>query len=310
MQMREQELLPRALESCLPAPLAARIVELGRSGQIRADELTEIRIRLGQPASLTAGGNNRVLDFRATAADMGECVARLCRGSVYAHSDTIREGYIRGQNGWRIGVCGIVSDDGGNLREITSLNIRIPHAIRGVCESLLKRCLAGNRLASMLVYSPPGEGKTTLLRDLASRLASDYSRRVALLDTRGELYMAEMFRDGLCDVLTGYPRAKGIEIATRTLSPQVIVCDELGDAEEARAILAAQNTGVPMIASAHASQLGELLRRPNIRLLHEHGVFDQYVGFCRERVGMRLSRCYRFTFATRREADEAAGCFV
>ena len=93
--------------------------------------------------------------------------------------------------------------------------------------------------------------------------------------------MRELFSDRLVDVLHGYPRAKGIEIATRTLSPEVIFCDEIGSAEEARSILSAQNSGVPLIATAHAESRETLLRRPNIRLLYENGVFRYYIGLGR-----------------------------
>ena len=155
----------------------------------------------------------------------------------------------------------------------------------------------------MLVLSPPGIGKTTFLRDFAASMAGKHRRRVVLIDTRGELYMKELFAGTLCDVLTGYPKAKGIEIATRTLSPELIVCDELGDADEARALLSAQNTGVPIAASAHAADVAALLRRPNLRLLHDSAVFELYVTLSRERVGDRLSRCFSFVLTEREEAE-------
>ena len=117
---------------------------------------------------------------------------------------------------------------------------------------------------------------------------------MAIIDSRCELYIDGMFDDTLCDVLIGYPRAAGIELATRTLSPEVMISDELGDAEEARLILSAQNAGVPMIASAHASSVEELLLRPNIRLLHDNRVFSYYVGVSRELVNGQMSRSFRF----------------
>ena len=97
-----------------------------------------------------------------------------------------------------------------------------------------------------------------------------------------KLFGRELFEGRLVDVLHGYPRAKGIEIATRTLSPEVIFCDEIGSAEEARAILGAQNSGVPLIATAHAESREALLRRPSIRLLYENHIFRYYIGLRRK----------------------------
>jgi stage III sporulation protein AA len=301
--MKDLRLIPGELEECLPVKVTAELYELAGQGKIRASDISEVRLRAERPASVTNAGVNIVLMERVTAAEIAECVSLLCKGSYYAHGDTIREGYICVGNGYRVGVCGKASKD-GNVTDISSINIRVPHMIRGISDFLVRRCIDAGRMRSILVYSPPGIGKTTLLRDMAARLGSEFARRIVLIDTRGELFIAEMFADTLCDVLTGYQRAKGIEIATRTLSPEVVICDELGDSEETRAILSSQNTGVPLIASAHASSLRELLARPNIRLMHEHRVFDYYIGISRERTNGRLSRCFSFDCATHDDAEK------
>ena len=110
--------------------------------------------------------------------------------------------------------------------------------------------------------------------------------------------MPELFADTLCDILTGYSRAKAIETATRTLSPEVLICDELGGVEETRAVLEAQNTGVTLIASAHAGSFAELAARPNIRLLQENRVFDEYILISRERINGRYSGKFSFSVAS------------
>ena len=133
-----------------------------------------------------------------------------------------------------------------------------------------------------------------MLRDLAARLGK--SHRVAIIDTRGEIYVPEMFEGTLCDALVGYSRAEGIEIATRVLSPEVLMCDEIGDADEARQLLYAVNSGVPIIASAHAASVGELMARTNIRMLHDGHVFYGYIGIARERVNGRFTRSFAFDF--------------
>ena len=173
----------------------------------------------------------------------------------------------------------------GNIRSIyavTSLCIRIPRAVVGVGDEVIKAISNGDRIGSALIYSPPGVGKTTLIRAVAASLSVGVgSKRVAVVDTRNEICIDEMFKNSTADFLSGYPRAAGIEIATRTLSPELVICDEIGCESEARAILSAQNTGVPLIATAHASSADELLRRPNIKILCDAGVFDRLIGISR-----------------------------
>ena len=232
----------QVVEESLPKKVYIRICELIESGSVRAADISEIRLRVTGDAAISVLGENISLGECVSGGDISECAARLCRGSVYAHRDTIRAGYIRVRDGIRVGVCGTLAADGRAVSKITSVNIRLPHIIRGVSERFIKLCYEPPRIRSLLIYSPPGIGKTTVLRETAVRLGGEFSRRVALIDTRGELYIEKMFSGTMCDVLSGYPRAQGIEIATRTLSPEVIICDELGDADEARQLLSAQNT--------------------------------------------------------------------
>ena len=106
--------------------------------------------------------------------------------------------------------------------------------------------------------------------------------RTVVIDTRGELAFANEGRDLCLDVLSGYPRRQGIEIATRCLNAEVIICDEIGDYEEAMSLVASHNCGVPLIASAHAGSVEQLLSRTGLRLLHEAKIFGAYVGLERD----------------------------
>lgn len=290
-----ENFVPKEIACCLPDGVLSAIERAARENGVSPDEINEIRLRASGVVSLTCRGENIVLGCRTCEREIRECVTRLCRGSLYAHGETVRRGYIMPGGGVRVGVCGNLTADGRALGEITSLNIRVPHMIRGVCDKALALCLAGGRIRSTLIYSPPGVGKTTLIRDLASRLARTH--RVAVIDTRGEIYAPEMFEGTLCDALVGYSRAEGIEIATRTLSPELLVCDEIGDVDEARQMLAAVKAGVPIIATAHASSINELIARPNIRTLHEGRVFSGYVGITRERINGRLARSFVLDFS-------------
>ncbi len=213
--------------------------------------------------------------------DMRFILARICEESVHTYGSSINEGYVSLAGGLRVGVCGKAVSDGTkvlNVREINSLSVRIPRAISGVSAEILPLLLKGPRIYSALFYSLPGTGKTTLIRDIAAKIGA--KRRVAVVDSRGEIYMKEMFSHSLCDFLDGYPKGTGIELATRTLSPELIICDEIGEGE-AEKILSVQNTGVPLIATAHGGALHALLLRPGIKKLYDAGVFRYYIGVSR-----------------------------
>lgn len=273
----------------IPKKFASPIMKYVSANPAAAPFISEIRLRLGALFSITAAGKNISIfnseRIYCDSDDMSQTLGLLCEDSIHTYGDTMREGYILLDGGYRIGICGHARCEGNVLKSvygITAISIRIPHGVYGICDDILPLLFTDGRINSALIYSPPGVGKTTLLRDIAVKLRG---RRISLIDTRGELFMEESMDNTLIDVLYGYPRAKGIEIATRTMSAEVIICDEIGSAEEASAILAAQNSGVPLIASAHADSLRSLFMRPNIKLLFEHGIFRYYIGLSRKAGG-------------------------
>ena len=138
------------------------------------------------------------------------------------------------------------------------------------------------RTVKIFRHKCPGVGKTTLLRDLCRRLSTgEGAKRVAVIDSRGEL-SGDYGRCALVDVLFGYPKAEAIEIAVRTLSPEVVAVDEIASRREAEAVLAVAGGGVPLIATTHASGLAEALARPAVKPLWRAGIFRLAVGLRRE----------------------------
>jgi len=258
----------------LPEHLLASVT---RTAGLYGGCVNEIRLRKGQRMCVTINGKNVDTGIIPEDEDLKAVFLSLCRHSVYAHTETVKEGFVCAESGLRAGVCGrAVVFDGkiSALSEVTSICLRIPHRIPEAAEVTYRLLEKHSFQKNLLLYSPPGTGKTTLLRELIYRIKN---RRIAVIDTRHELY-TETARSGMIDVLAGYPRAKGIEIALRTLSPEMIFCDEIGNGEDTEAILMSVNAGVPIVATAHAGSYQELFSRKPLRDLLEEGVFPLQVG--------------------------------
>lgn len=274
------EKLERLL-ACLPERLTREIKRIETSNTDFEKRLYEIRVRSERVSTLNLQGRSVPLSVIISKEEISESLKRLCRGSVYAYSESLREGYISFSGGYRIGVAGKAVYEEGILigvNEVGSLCIRIPHNIKGAGDIAVEVFEKMNARRGVLVYSRPRMGKTTILRDAAITLSLKKQYCVALVDTREELSGDFIEKGCEMDILSGYSKAEGIEIATRTLSPDLIVCDEIGGYEEAEAILSVASAGVPLLASAHADTLEEILSRGAIRILSDGKIFGAYIG--------------------------------
>ena len=260
------------LLSFLPTALCEEISAALSSPALACAALSEVRLRCGRIASLSLfrGGSlcNYPLKFIASPADIARTLSALTDGSLFAHEETLKEGFFSLTGGVRVGVTGNVYAKGGeilSLCEAQSVVLRLP-APTATAEALTAHFFAS--AGGILLFSPPGGGKTTALRALAAAVAR--TRRVAVVDTRGELFF-----DGealLLDRLSGYPKALGAEIAVRTLSPELLILDEIG-VTEAEALAALVSLGVRTVASVHAESAEALLHTPSLRPLLASGLF-------------------------------------
>ena len=275
------------LNPLLPKAAWQELLACVREGDL--PHLEEVILRLGRPMSVTVAANNLPLSFRATEEDLSDTLFRACGGSLYAYRDTLSQGYLPLSGGIRLGVGGQAVLEGGRpvgVGRVEALVFRLPHRVTGVGRALADFWQENGR-QSLLICGAPASGKTTLLRDLAILLSSGaHPLRVVVLDTRGELCPTSE-GDLLCP-LTGYPRGAGLELALRTLSPEVVVLDEIGF-EEAHAVREAARAGVPLLASLHASQIEDLPHSragrallasgafPLLCMIRGRGIFDTYL---------------------------------
>lgn len=273
---------PRRLSEELSRKAAAR-----RGGLA---SLSEIRVRSGGSASAVLAGERVALSARLTEEEISRTVVKICDGAIYTHRDSIAEGYVSVGGGIRVGIGGRASYEGERLvgvSDIRSLVFRIP---TGACEfgCELLRVWQDGVGHGMLIYSPPGVGKTTALRYLAGAISRGRGGvRVCVVDERGE-FMAEDYADSELELLTGYKKSVGMEIATRTLAPDVIMVDELG-ACDTESVMSVVRCGVPVIATAHAADIDDLHSRASIYPLISAGAFDVFVGISRMGGGYSLS---------------------
>lgn len=253
------------------------------------EKLQEIRMRAGKPITVQYGGKYWYLSrggitedlshgLVVNSVELNSCVVNAAEHSIYAYNDDIKNGYMTLQGGVRLGICGEVITD--NLKIITvknysAVNIRIPHEIHGFANGIMSDIVAKN--CSALILSPPGGGKTTLLRDIARQL-SDTGRNVLIVDERGEIAccsdgVPSMDVGARTDVYTGGSKKHAIECGIRAMRPDVIVTDEIFGDEDAEILREAVGSGISVIASAHASDPTSFAKRAFYTKLKNYGVF-------------------------------------
>lgn len=254
-------------------------------------EIEEIRIRANKPLIIKFSDFEHIFDYIVKTEDILETLEKVCENSVYTYQNQICNGFITLKGGHRVGIAGnavMESDKIININHISGLNFRIAKQIIDCSNSIIDYVLnyQANSIYNTLIVSPPGQGKTTILRDLTRKISTGFNNfhglNVGLVDERGEI--AAMYKGipqndiGIrTDVLDNVPKAIGMKLLIRSMSPKVIVADEIGGPDDVEIINYAICSGIKGIFTAHGNSMEDLRYNPTIRKLFEINIFERVI---------------------------------
>lgn len=251
-------------------------VEVERKALPYMDTAREIRLMSTGVSVVVTEKGLIDLDAPVSAAALKNILNFICRGSVYSSQNTLKDGFVTLEGGHRVGVCGRLSTVGeGAMLEPSALCFRVARQVRGAAEKI-EGYLGGN----VLIISPPGCGKTTMLRD-AARIMGNIAP-ICVVDERSELAavahgVPQLDVGKYACVLDGVKKAKGMLMALRAMSPEVIVTDEIGAEEDAEAIYSLINAGVRIVTTVHGYGREDAVRRGRLRELLEKKIFSAVI---------------------------------
>ena len=282
-------------------------VALQNEGLITSQKnIEEIRLRANKPIILKTNETNITMKYIVKIEDILQTLERICENSIYAYQNQIVNGFITIKGGHRVGISGTTVIENGkviNVKYIQALNFRIAREIMGVSDNIMKYIINNNYIYNTLIVSPPGAGKTTLLRDIIRNISNGIENinyagaKVGVIDERGEI--AAMYKGvpqnniGMqTDIMENIPKPLGMRMLIRSMSPDVIACDEIGSKEDIDAIIYAICSGVKGIFTAHGANFSDIYNNPEINNLINKKIIERIIFLNKNEQKGKISEIY------------------
>lgn len=255
------------------------------------NDLQEVRIKGDKPIILLYGEKEVITEHIANLEEIKTIIQRMSNYSIYAYDEEIKQGYITIKGGHRVGICGrcVIENNGvKTIKDAASLNIRICREVIGCSNKIMPYIIKNNTIENTIIISPPQCGKTTLLRDITRNISEGMKelnfkgKKVCAIDERSEIGACyngiPQLNVGLrTDVLDSCPKSCGIIMAIRSMSPDVIVCDEIGTLADIESIISAMNSGVSLITTIHGYGIEDIYERVVFKGIVDNKVFKKAI---------------------------------